>query len=77
MFAVVLDCVLCNLSTAAFLAERERAHAGNRVRPGGRGSGTGPGETQLQEGQVKKSQGPGVTLWQVLFGKNRVLWYTN
>ena len=28
MFAVVLDCVLCNLSTAAFLSERERACTG-------------------------------------------------
>ena len=28
MFAVVLDCVLCNLSTAAFLAEWKRACAG-------------------------------------------------
>ena len=46
MFAVVLGCVLCNLSTAAYLSERKRVHTGTLLN-------SSPGKATVHRGQGK------------------------
>ena len=46
MFAVVLGCVFCNLSTAAYLSERKRVHTGTLLN-------SSPGKATVHRGQGK------------------------